>query len=189
MPRIDAICLACDQVHELYRPLAMWPATPPCPTCGGATEQCHLPKAVSWTVDPVIVFQAKDGSMRFPGDANGLSAKNYEKQGLTRIEIRGAAEMRRFEGHMNKREYSRAQRRIENNQQQREARETVSRSELRQKMQSMSAFGKAVARVAMQRNDAKPKERFDSGFFSDVYNLDRSNREESRGSDGRRRRD
>jgi rRNA maturation endonuclease Nob1 len=190
MPLIDATCATCDKIFELYRPLAMYPATPPCPTCGGATEQVHLPKAVQWNAAPVVVFQAPDGSMRFPGDANGLSAKNYEKQGFSRVEIRGAAEMRRFESHMNKREYSRAQRKIESNQQQRETREARNRSELRGRMQSMSPFGRAVARTAMERNDAKPKKSgFDAGFFSDVYSFDRSNREESRGEDGRRRRD
>lgn len=190
MPLIDTRCKTCEKVHEQMRPLAMWPKTPPCPDCGSETEQIHLPKTVSWTPDPVIVYAAPDGSMRFPGDRHGLSAHNYEKQGFRRIEIRGAAEMRRFEGHMNKAEYSRAQRQVEQKEQGRAAREQHSRSELRRQMQSMSERGRSVAQHVMRKNDAKPRERpVDPGFFSEAYNMDRSNREASRDEQGRRRRD
>lgn len=172
------------------RPLAMHPATPPCLDCGAETEQIHLPKAVRWTPDPVVVYQAQDGSFRFPGDRNGLSAHNYEKQGLTRIEIRGAAEMRRFESVMNKADYSRAARKLERKQEGRENRQSIMRGDLRMKMQSMSNAGRAVARAAMSRNDNRPKERVaDSEFHNQAYSFDRTNREESRGTDGRRRRD
>jgi hypothetical protein len=57
-------------------------------------------------------------------------------------------------------------------------------------MRGMSEYGKAVARAAMSRNDAKPIQRTqDAGFHSQVYSDNRSNRETSYGSDGRRRRD
>ncbi len=188
MPLIDVRCLTCGEIREVMRPLAMHPATPPC-RCGAATEQIHLPKAVSWTVDPVVVFQAADGSFRFPGDRHGLSAANYRKQGLKEVEIRGAVEMRRFEGVMNRHEYARAELKVEIQQRQREARESVMRSGLRQQMQSMSAMGRAVARVAMDRNDAKPIRVHAPGFHSEVFSYDSSNREASRDAQGRRRRD
>ena len=168
----------------------MWPATPPCPSCQGPTEQIHQPKAVAWTVDPVVVFKAPDGTFRFPGDANGLSAAHYAQQGLERVEIRGAIEMRRFERTMNKAEYAQAQRRVERTLEARERREAAGRSALRQEMQSMSSMGRDVARAAMARNDAKPKARAsDPGFISEVFSYDRGNREESRDAQGRRRRD
>lgn len=189
MPLIDTRCKSCDKYHEQYRPLAMWPATPQCPDCGADTEQVHLPKRTSWTVDPVVVFQAPDGTYRFPGDRNGLSASTYEKQGFKRMEIRSAVEMRSFESRMNKVEYSRAQRRIESKEAQRAQREADMRGNLRQQMQSMSNLGRAVAQAAMRRNDAAPRERFESGFHSEVYNQDRSSREASRDEQGRRRRD
>ncbi len=189
MPLIDAKCRSCERVHEQYRSLAMFPATHPCPDCGGDTVQVFLPKAVAWTVDPVLVFKAPDGSFRFPGDSQGLSAKNYEKQGFERVEIRGAAEMRKFESTMNKREYSRMARQMESKQEQREAREKVNRSELRRQMESMSSLGRDVARAAMARNDGRPVTRTgEPGFVSEVFSYDKSNREDSRGSDGRRRR-
>lgn len=189
---MSLIDVKCQNAHvrEVYRAAADWPATPVCPECGEPTEQIHLPKSVTWNPDPVIVFQAHDGSFRFPGDANGLSAKNYERQGFRRLEIRGATEMRRFEGTMNRHEYSRAARQVEMKQQQREMRESITRSDLRQKIQSMSPQGRAVAQAAMQRNDSRPKERAaDANFHNQAYSFDRPNREESRGSDGRRRRD
>lgn len=190
MPLIDTRCKTCGHVHEQMRPLAMHPATPPCLDCGAETEQIHLPKSVRWTPEPVVVYQATDGSMRFPGNKEGLSAANYEKQGFTRIEIRGAAEMRRLEQHMNKHEYSRAQRAVEHRQMQREMRETHSRAELRRLMSGMSERGRDLARAVMRRNDDKPRMRAaDPGFYSEVFSMDRSNRDESRDNQGRRRRD
>lgn len=191
MPRIDVRCSAPDpHESEVYRPLAMYPATPPCPICGEPTEQFHPAPRTTWTVDPVIVYQGPDGKVRFPGDAAGAVAANYERQGYTRIELRGAAQVRHFEAHMNKVESSRLQRKFERRQAQREARETALRSELRMRMQSMTRSGRDFARLTMAANDRKPTERpGEAGFHSDVYANDRSNRAESRDDRGRRRRD
>lgn len=190
MPLIDVKCLSCAEVHEVMRPLSMWPQTPVCPACGAATEQMHLPKTTRWTVDPVVVFKAPDGSYRFPGAPDGLSVAQYAKQGYERVEIRGAAEMRTFEARMNKQDYARAQRRLEKQQAAREEREHELRSDLFHQMKTMSNMGKAVARAAMAKNDGKPLPRAsDGGFHSEVYSFSRSNRDESRDSGGRRRRD
>jgi len=189
MPRIDVRCEA-GHVSEVVRPLAQWPQTPPCPTCGAATEQVHLPRQTQWTCDPVVVFKAPDGSFRFPGDPDGKGAHKYAAQGFERIELRGAQDVRRFETLMNKREYSRAARRVEAMQAHREARESVSRSELRRLMESMSERGRSVARAAMRRNDQKPRERAtDVGFHVEAFSYDRTNRETSYDPQGRRRRD
>ena len=189
MPRIDVKCES-GHVNEVMRPLAMWPKTPDCPECGAKTEQVHLPQQTRWTCDPVVVFRAHDGSFRFPGDANGTSAAKYAKDGFERIELRGAADVRRFETLMNKREYSRAARRVEAMQAHREMRESASRSELRNAMASMSERGRAVARAAMRMNDNKPRERArEVGFHVEAFSYDRGNRDESRDAQGRRRRD
>ena len=190
MPLIDVRCLTCEAINEVMRPLSMYPATPECPSCGKPTEQIHLPKRVSWSVDPVIVYEAADGSYRFPGDANSLSAKRYEQQGLRRLEIRGALEMRRFEKHMNAREYRAAERKVEKQQIARAQREQHMRSKLRDDMRNMTAYGKDLARAAMAMNDRRPGPRVgDPGFYNQAYSDDRSNREESRDAQGRRRRD
>ena len=190
MPIIDVRCLTCGHIAEQYRAVALFPATHPCEQCGEATEQIHQPKATRWTPDPVIVFKAPDGSFRFPGDNDGLSVKHYEQQGFQRVEIRGAVEMRTFERTMNRIEYAKMQRQVERKQQARERREADTRGQLRQQMQSMSAMGRDLALAAMRRNDAKATARAgDANFHNQAYSFDRSNREESRGSDGRRRRD
>jgi hypothetical protein len=189
MPLIDIRC-ANDHETEVYRALAEYPNTPPCPTCGAATEQWHPPPRTRWTADPVIVFRAPDGTYRYPGDASGTQAHRYEKQGYERVEIRSAAEMRAFERRVGQQEYSLAQRRAEIQQAQREQREARNRSNLRNQMQGWSAAGRGVAQAAMARNDAKPLPRArESGFHSEVYSMDRSNRMESRDPQGRRRRD
>lgn len=190
MPLIDVKCSACEGVHEVYRSLADWPHTPPCATCGEPTSQVHLPKQVQWTVDPVVVFKAPDGTFRFPGDRDGKSATNYAKMGYERVEIRGAVEMRGFERKMNKAEFAEAERRVERKHQMREEREKRNRSTLRDEMGRMTQRGRDLARAAMARNDAKPQERArDGNFHSEVFSMDRSNRDDSRDSSGRRRRD
>jgi hypothetical protein len=191
MPLLWARCTANpDHLHELNRPLAMWPDMPTCPDCGAATEHDMSVGRRAISVEPVLLFRGPDGQIRFVGDAHGISAHDYAQKGYERIEIRGAAEMRRFERHMNAHEYSQAARKTEEKQRQRELRESQSRSELRRLMSSMTPFGRSLAREAMRRADARPVERTrDPGFHSDVYNNDRSNRDESRDAQGRKRRD
>ena len=189
MSLIDVQCTN-QHVTEVYRSIHDWPATPPCPECGAETTQTHLPKAVQWQVDPVVVFKAPDGTYRFPGDANGLSAHEYAKQGLERVEIRGVAAMRSFEAQMSKSQYADMARQMERKQAVEERRQAEMRGQLREKMASMSEYGKAVARAAMRNNDHKPKAYArDVGFHSEVYSSDRSNRETSYDAQGRRRRD
>ena len=192
MAIIDVKCVSpsCGHHAEVYRHASDWPKTPACETCGRDTVQIHLSKAVQWTVEPVVVFKAPDGTFRFPGDAHGVSAAHYAKLGYDRVEIRGATEMRRFESTMSKSQRSEMERRVEAKQALEEKRQSESRSELRRRMQGFSEFGKAVARVAMKRNDEKPKPKVhDPGFMSEVYNYDRSNREQAYDERGRRRRD
>lgn len=189
MARIDVRC-SNDHVHEVDRPIRMWPDTPVCPECGAATTQTHLPPSTRWTLDPVIVYRAGDGTYRFPGDASGTQAKRYEAQGFDRIELRSAQDVRRFERTMNERELSRARRRVEIACANREQRESTSRSELRRHMQHFSRFGRDVARAAMDRNNGKARlAAKDPGFHVEAFSYDRSNREESRDPQGRRRRD
>jgi len=189
MALIDVRC-ANGHVNEVYRAVTDWPATPICPNCGASTEQVHLPKAVQWRADPIIVFKGPDGQYRFPGDANGLQAATYRKNGFEQIELRDAQDVRRFEKHMNAHEFRRASRRAEIQQRMREARESASRSDLRVLMRTMSERGRAIARAAMSRNDGKPREHArEAGFHNEVYSNDRSNRDVSRDAQGRRRRD
>lgn len=192
MPLIDLRCIHDDDPHtfEYMRPLSEWPSTPLCPTCGCATIQIHLPRSTSQFMDPIVVFKAPDGTFRVPGEADGASARNYASMGYERVECKNAIDVRRVEAAMSKVDRSRMERSIERKQQAREARESAQRSTLRHLMGNMTEFGKAVAREAMRRNDAKPKEYArDPGVHVEALAYDRGNREGSRDAQGRRRRD
>lgn len=175
---------------EVHRPIRMWPKTPPCPECGAPTEQIHLPPRARWTIDPIVVFRAPDGTLRVPGDPTSPMTKKYARFGYERIELRSAAEVRRFEQQENSRELSLASRRTEHREQMRELREAESRRSLRSAMEHMSERGRDLARAMMAQNDRAPRARTrDPGCHFEVFSFDRSNRMESRSPDGRRRRD
>jgi hypothetical protein len=191
--------------------MARYAENTPCDNCGGPTTQIHLPSGVTITSDPVVVFKAPDGSYRFPGDPNGLSAKTYEKVGYTRVELRGWAEVRRFERDVNTKEASEIARKVEKRLEMREIGEKMRRSEVihglrngfqipetdekgrrtgRMKTVKLSAFGRDLMHSAMQRNDGKPRPKeYSPGFFVDAFANDRSNRDEARRPDGKRFRD
>lgn len=189
MPRIDIECAAGHQ-SEVYRALADWPVTPACPVCAAPTAQFHPQPRTRWTPDPIIVYEAPDGTPRIPGDAQGQSAANYERLGYRRIELRGAAETRAYERKEGSRLDSISRRRFEVMQAHRETREREQRSNLRQAMTGLDARGRDFARAVMARNDGRPMKRpGEAGFVSEVYSYDRSNRETSRDPQGRKRRD
>lgn len=204
------IDVKCEDGHvvEVYRHNSDWPKTPPCPLCEKSTEQIHLPAHMKGhSVDPVVVYQAPDGSFRFPPATESLSTKMYDDKGFKRIELRGWADVRRFESHMNAHELSQVRRRVERQQEAFERSESERRSEVRRGLEQgfqvpemddkgrptgrmrtvrLSERGRDIMRAAMARNDAKGGPRVkDPGFYSEVYSVDRSNRDR----DPRRRRE
>ena len=200
MALIDVRCPSCDRVEEVFRHNSDWPKTPQCSKCGAPTEQIHLPSAMrAGSVDPVVVYQAPDGTFRFPPDTNSSSTAMYDQQGLTRIELRGAAEVRRFEKHWTAGEMSQVRQRIERQQEAFERGESERRSEIRRglaqgfqvpetddrgqptgRMRTVRLGERALAimRASMERNDQKggPRVR-ESGCFVEAYSMDGSNRE------------
>lgn len=209
MALIDTVCRACDRVEEVYRAAADWPKVPDCPNCGGRREQIHLPShARANSVDPVVVYQAPDGTFRFPPDTTSSSTKMYDDKGFQRIELRGFADVRRFEKHWNTNELSAVQRRVERQQEAFEAGEKARRSEIRRGLEQgfqipeyddrgqptgrtrtvrLTERGRAIMRAAQARNEAKggPRVR-EAGCHVEAYSHDASNREGY--SDGRGRR-
>jgi len=200
MSLIDVRC-SDGHVSEVYRHNSDWPKTPPCPTCEKPTEQIHLPQSQrARSVDPVVVYQAPDGTFRFPPDISTSSTAMYDKLGYTRIECRGAAEVRKFEKQWSKKEMSQVRRRIERQQEQYERGESERRSEIRRgleqgfqipiqddkgnwtgRMQTvrLSEQGRDIMRASMDLNDRKggPKVK-EAGCFVEAYSVDRSNRAE-----------
>lgn len=190
---IDVRCLApdCGHLYPTMRPIADWPAVPPCEKCHSTdTEQAHLPPDARCYIDPIVVFQAPDGSYRFPGDISGPMTAQYRRQGYQEVTLRSATDVRRFESHINAGQHETDERRCEQRQRMQELREATSRSDLRHAMKSMSRRNRDLAREAMAQNDAKPRPRpRDGGFHVEALSYDHSNRMESRDPDGRRRRD
>jgi len=167
---INTRCLSCDALDEVIRPASEWPATPPCSSCGAATEQIHLPKGYSFSADPVVVYQCPtDGSYRVPGDTNGAGAAKYEKMGYTRIEARSFAEVRRLEADMNRYDRHYAAPLLDRLQARREGQERERRSELFHKMASFSPQMRDLARHVIEKNNRKPKRGSGSNVVIEVY--------------------
>lgn len=194
MPLIDVKCLSCETVSEVLRPLSdtmgerPWP-TPPCPKCDQPTEQIHLSRATSYA-PAVVVYRMPDGSYRYPGTVDSTTTKNYEKLGGSRVELRGWAEVRKFESTVNASERRVIEKRIERQLEAQERGTSLRRSDLYHRMKTMSEGAKSIGRRLIDMNDRKPKpQTYDPGFHVEAYSNNRSNREESRDERGRRRND
>lgn len=203
MAIIDVECqnADCGRIEEVVRLVSEWPATPPCSKCGAPTGQIHLPAHIrAGSMDPVVVYQAPDGSYRFPPDTDTASTAMYDRQGFTRIEMRGVMDVRRFEKQFNAAQMSEVRQRVERRQEAFERGERERRSEIRRCLDQgfrvpeidpetrkptgrmttveLSPRGRHVLEEAMAHNDRKggPKAQ-DVGFHVEAFSYDRSNRE------------
>lgn len=200
MALIDVHCHACDRIEEVNRFAKDWPTTPSCSACGSETEQIHLPSFMrGHSVDPVVVYQAPDGSFRFPPDTTTSSTAMYDQKGFTRMELRGWADVRRFESQMNASQLSEVRRRVERQQESFELGEKERRSEIRRGLEQgfqvpetddrgrltgrmrtvrLSGRGRDIMRAAIANNDRKggPKAH-EVGFRVEAYSDGSSNRE------------
>lgn len=216
MPILNFTCFV-DGPYTAYRSVhAPEGEVPPCPIClvPGETDWGVWRNESRYAVTPVIVFQAADGTFRFPGTADGIYAKKCEAEGLTRVELRGWADVRRFEGQVNAQEYTKIQRRVERQQHALAIGEAARRSDLfngmrngfqipdtvinqhgehvrtgRMKTVHLSARAKDIAARLIENNNKKRVHSYRPNFAIEAYSMDRSNREESRDERGRRRRD
>lgn len=218
MARIDVQCQSstCGVLREVDRRVADYPRTPPCPVCGSPTIQMQIPvHETASRPDAVVVYQATDGSYRFPPATDGRSCAMYERMGMTRIEARGWAEVRALERRLNQREQSEIQRKVERNAPAIEAADAARRAEIRRGLQQgfripvpirlpngqivhsgrmfdvhMRERARAAIRHAQDRNERKGhRQPGEPGIHVDAYSNYRGNRDESRGPDGHRRRD
>ena len=184
MALLDVQCdnEACGAITEIVRTVAEYGTPyPPCAACGGTQQKIGLPPRTTWTVDAVVVYRAPDGSYRFPGDSDGDGSAKYHGMGYERVELRCAADVRRFEREVGRQMQSEESRRVESRHQQRDRRESENRSHLFQRMKTMSNFGRDLAHAAMARGNARPQERSHGApIHVEVYSNDRSNREPDR---------
>lgn len=124
--------------------------------------------------DPVLVFRDKSGHYRYPGRNSERAPKGYEP-----IYLRTGSEVRKFEREINQSERKRYFEHKERQEKRFEPWLKSSRSDLRQRMQSMSEYGKEIAAAAMMENDRNSgiDYRFDPQFHVNAFSFDASNRE------------
>lgn len=151
--------------------------TTPCRETTVQTYHSSRPK--DWAIKPVVIHVDRGGAVRFPGNSDAKVPKGFNK-----VELRTIPEIEKFEREMNRKFHAEAEQHHEN-----EARvfgeiRAQLRSELRQRMQTMSALGRDFARAAMEANDRRPRKSSDTGFHLQVLHFNASNREPFREGKG-----
>lgn len=207
MPLYDFDCQTCGTPQERY--VKTSDTTPTCEICGGSEMVKVLrPRRTQWSVDPVVIYEAPDGTIRVPPDMQTETTAMYDRLGYKRVELRGAAEVRPYERYFNKQELARVQERIERQQAAFEQAEHDRRSEInrcldqgfqipvldekgrdtgRKQTVRLTARGREILRQAQGLNaNTRGPRTYDPGCHFEAYSYDRSNREDY--SDGRGRR-
>lgn len=150
------------------------------PSCQEVTLQTYTPeRAKNWAIKPIVIHVGEDGKVRFPGDEHARVPK-----GFNRVELKSLSEIRAFEKEMNQKFSSEAARHHENEERHFEAVRAQLRGDLRQRMQTMSAFGRAFAQFCIDANNQRRRKSSDVGFQVQVINFDQSNREPYRPGSG-----
>lgn len=159
------------------------PASATCEKCGtvyyvGQDYRCphaDLFPLPAQGFEPVVIHEAKDGRVRFPGHVSAVAP-----EGFMRRELRTVAEVRAFQRRINTSENSKIARKNEIDCEALERMEHDNRRELRSRMESMSPAQRAFAQYAIDRNNNRRPKSGDAGFHLDAFEYDRSNREEYR---------
>lgn len=144
--------------------------------CMETTIQTYTPsKPKDWSIRPIVIHLGADGAVRFPGHENAPVPK-----GFNRVELKTLSEIAAFERQVNRKLTSEAARHIENEERHFESVRARLRGDLRQRMQTMSPFGRAFAQLAIEMNNARKKKKSDVGFHVDILNNNSSSREPHR---------
>lgn len=121
---------------------------------------------------PVVYHKHKSGRISWPGSDHAPVRPGYE-----RCEARTLREIDQAVKTVNRQELDKA----EQHQHREEIREAARREEfrpaLRQRMQTMSPRGRALAQLAMDRNDARRPVKHDPNVHLEIREFDASNRD------------
>lgn len=165
-----------------------------CNDCGhlrgiGRWYQCPHPvvsRKFATGFDPVVVFKNKDGSYAFPGHTS-----DPIPPGCQRVELKTLAEVRKFERQINQLERQRHHDHMLREQIHDEMYRKPARQQLISDMKHMSNFGKALARLVIERSDnrnfSRDAARFEPGFHLLAFSNEASNRPEWHDPDARGR--
>jgi hypothetical protein len=160
-------------IFEVRCRLAEWTIQRKCPKCKKPSEQVHLPSdSRNCEVPPIVVHVAADGSVRFPGASDARVPEGFERK-----ELRTIREIEHFERQMNAKLRSEASQHNEREERFFSELHAQNRSDLRQRMMSMSTFGREFARMAIEMNNRRKSKKSDVGFFVDILHNNQSNRE------------
>jgi hypothetical protein len=141
--------------------------------CSERTEQTYTPeRPKNWAIQAVVVHLGKDGAVRFPAHVNAPVPK-----GFNRVELRSLGEIEQFERRVNAKLSAEAAIHIENEERHFSILRDQSRSDLRQRMQSMSLAGKAFAQFCIEENNRCQRKSSDVGFHLNILHFNSSNRE------------
>lgn len=169
----DFKCAKCKRVFE--RRVA-WDTEEARCDCGAQATRVFISHRAyrAQSFDPVLVYRDKSGHYRFPGRNAGVTPKGYEP-----VYLRTTSEVRKFERTMSQHERDRYFRHKERAEAAFAPWIANARSELRQRMQSMSAYGRSLAEAAIRASDSQSSvdTRFDPGCHFNAFAFDASNRE------------
>lgn len=153
--------------------LAEWTDRRPCPKCGKEAEQILLPtERAAQNFQPVVVHVNAEGKYRFPGAADAKVPKGYNK-----VELKTLRDIEQMERKVNQRLRSEADRHNQNEEIAFGQIRSKLRSELVQKMATMSPLGRAYAQFCIARNNARRRKSSEVGFHVEILNYDQANRE------------
>jgi len=140
------------------------------------TVQTYTPsRAKNWAIKPVVIHVGAGGKVRFPANSEAPVPKGFNK-----VELKSLSEIEHFERQMNTRFSAEAEQHHENEARFFDKIKAQLRSDLREKMKSMSPLGLDFARAVIEANDNRRRKSTDTGFHLQVLHYDASNREEYR---------
>jgi hypothetical protein len=142
-------------------------------SCKETTEQTYTPsRPKDWAIKPIVVHVGEGGAFRFPAHENAPVPK-----GFNRVELKSISEIESFERKANQRLTAEASIHLEREEQHFAKLQEKLRSELRQRMQTMSPFGRDFAQFVIDQNNKRGRKKSDVGFHVDILHNDSSNRE------------
>jgi hypothetical protein len=123
------------------------------------------------SAEPTVYYKSPDGKLFMPGDPN----PHYIPKGATRHEIRTFRDRDRFYKEMNLHEKMEHERQSEYEDSTFGEMRRQERSDLFHEMSSMSNYGKAVARAAIEKSNRRDCD-YESGVHLTGWEYDRGNR-------------
>ncbi len=181
-------CLRCSQWYDAYQAYCtrlLWEDH----KCGGAVSAVYEPKEViedrkrqpmfrlakssnAQGFEPIVYFEDANGKVVVPGASHARPRAHQ-----VRKEARNIRELEKLEKRVNRQERDKAEQSLHNRQVGRALDETARRRVLRSQMESMDAFGRDLARAAMERTDSRPEVLHEPDVHFDILHNDQGNRD------------